>query len=78
MTPERIGSIVEFLVRPLVEDIRVILEKLKELNFPLSERVVKDTVDTCIFGIVITELLRALTYLAITVIVCVTVFHVLC
>lgn len=77
MIAERVGAIAEYVMRPLVEDVRVILEKLKELNFPLSERVVKDTVDSCIFGIVIAEFMRMITYITITVIVCVTVFHVL-
>ena len=72
MTPERIGAFVEYILRPICEDIRVVCEKLKELNLPLSEETVRRTVILHGRYHLIGELIRAVCYLSISALVCLT------
>ena len=72
LSPERIGAFVEYIVRPLVEDIRLILEKAKELNLPISEGLVKRVGAGLAISHLIGEVIRAVCYITITWIICQT------
>ena len=77
MTPERIGAFVEYVLRPLSEDWRLILERLRELNLPLSDGVLRDTAKAIVTTHLVHELIRAATYIIITGLVCHAVIRVL-
>ena len=73
ITPEKIQAFLEYVIRPLTDDIRQILEKLKELNLPISEKLITDTLNSLIYTHITTEIIRWITYVTITSIVCYTV-----
>lgn len=70
---ERWGAFTEYVARPLVEDIRIILEKARELNLPITEDLVKKVGVGLAVSHVTGEVIRAITYVIITGIICQTV-----
>ena len=70
MTPERMGAFVEYILRPICEDVRLICEKLKELNLPLDEEDIRRTVILLGRYHLLGEYLRAMCYVTVTAIVC--------
>ena len=77
MTLERIGAFVEYVARPLTEDIRIIFERAKDLNLPISEKLIKQVGLSLGLWHLTGEIIRAISYAAITWIVCETVIVVL-
>ena len=77
MILEQIKAFAEYVIRPMTDDIRQILEKAKELNLPISEKLIMDVTHTLTITYLVGELLRLITYIAIVVVVCITVTHVL-
>ena len=73
LSPERMGAFIEYVLRPMTEDIRVILEKAKELNLPITEELVKKVGFGLVISHLISEIIRAITYITITYIICQTV-----
>ena len=75
--PKPIAAFIEYVVRPMSEDWRLIVEKLKELNVPLSPDLIRYvTFWSCITHVFL-ESLRLLCYVGITWLVCQTVVRVL-
>lgn len=67
---QRIAAFVEYVIRPLSEDWRLIFEKAKELNLPITERLVKDVTFAVGLWHLTGEVLRAGTYIVIVALVC--------
>ena len=72
VTPERLGSFIEYVARPLTEDIRIIFEKAKDLNLPISQELIEHAVLMLGLWHLAGEVIRSVTYLAITWIICET------
>ena len=70
---DQIAAFTEYVARPMTEDIRLILDRVKELNLPITEEMVKKTAIAIGIWHIIGELIRAVTYVAITWIICQTV-----
>ena len=77
LTPERIGAFIEYTLRPLTGDIREILECLKNLSPPLSERLIRQACVGVRLAHLAGEALRAVTYVAVTWAVCWTALQLL-
>jgi hypothetical protein len=77
ISPERIKAFVEYVLRPLSEDWRIILEKVKELDLPLTEESLTQCMETLGKYHLAMELLRSITYILITFLVCRAVIVVL-
>ena len=77
LTPERIGAFIEYTLRPLTGDIREILDALKMLSPPLSERLIRQACVGVLLAHLAGELLRAITYITVTGVVCWTAFQLL-
>ena len=75
ISTERIGAFVEYVARPLAEDICLILEKAKELNLPITEDLVKKVGTGLAVSHFVGEIIRAITYIIITGIICQTVLQ---
>ena len=74
---ERIGAFVEYILRPMTDDIRRILEYLKQLDLPITETTIKRGLLVLIGSHLFVECLRAGTYIVIALIVCRAVIVVL-
>ena len=74
---EQIKAFTEFCLKPLADDFKQILEKAKELNLPISEGLIRDISSQLVRSHLYTECLRAMVYVLVTVIVCLTVIRVL-
>lgn len=73
LSPERIGAFIEYVARPMVEDIRFILDKAKELNLPISERLIIRVGASLAISHFLGECIRAATYIVIAWLVCQTI-----
>ena len=67
------AAFVEYVLRPLSEDWRLILEKVKELDLPLTPDLIQRTAMALGLWHVLGEVIRAVCYVAVTWIVCQTV-----
>jgi len=77
LSTERIGAFIEYVARPLTEDIRVILERAQQLNLPITEKVLFRVGGGLALAHLAGEIVRAITYIVITGIVCRTVLQIL-
>ena len=77
INPERIATFVEYVARPLLEDVVIILEKANELKLPVREKFIRRLIVDLTISHVIGEIIRAICYIIITWIVCRTVIQVL-
>ena len=68
----RVAAFIEYVVRPMSEDWRIILEKAKELNVPITEQLMLKLSVGLGFWHLLGETLRAITYILITWIICQT------
>lgn len=70
MNLERIGAFVEYVVRPLSEDWRQILEQLRSLNIGITQQTIKEM--TVALGVwhLAGEVIRAVSYVVIVWLVC--------
>lgn len=68
----RMAAFVEYVLRPLSEDWRIILEKVKELNVPITEQIIQQTVRGLGIWHVIGESIRAISFILMTWIICQT------
>ena len=73
MIEQRIAAFVEYVLRPLSEDWRLILEQLKSMNVGLTPRLIKQTCLVLGCWHLIGELVRAASYIAVTWLICQTV-----
>ena len=76
MNPERIGAFLEYVMRPLSEDWRAILDQLKSLNIGITQQTVKEVTFALGLWHLAGELLRAITYIVVVMLVCNAVVHV--
>ena len=72
MNAQRIATFIEYVLRPLSEDWRLILEQLKSLNIGLTQDTIKQTCFALGCWHLLGELLRAGSYIAVTWIICQT------
>lgn len=72
MDEARIAAFVEHVARPLTEDARLILDRIKELNIGLTQENVRKVCLMLGLWHITGELIRAATYIGITWIVCQT------
>ena len=76
MNPERIGAFLEYVMRPMAEDWRAILDQLKSLNIGITQQTVKEVTFALGLWHLTGELLRAVTYIVVVMLVCNAVVHV--
>ena len=78
MNEARVGAFVEYVLRPLSEDWKLILEQLKSLNIGITQ----ETITRITFGLglwhVTGEIIRGLTYITIVWLVCQVLPKLLC
>lgn len=72
----RIRAFIEYVARPLVEDVRLILDQLKSLKIGLTQDTIKQTCYALGLWHLAGEVIRAICYITITWIVCQTVLSV--
>ena len=77
MDAKAIAAFIEYCCRPLLEDVRLILEKLEELKLPIERQDIERAVKSLIVLHLVGEILRAITYISIGWLVCATVRSVL-
>ena len=78
MDPKQLAAFAEYVVRPLSEDWRKILEELRALQLPITPQEIRRLAVWLGCWHLLVELLRAVTYVTIAVVVCHTVAQVLC
>ena len=76
LNEERVGAFVEYVLRPLSEDWRAILDQLKSLNIGITQQTVKEVTFALGLWHLAGELLRAITYIVVVMLVCNAVVHV--
>ena len=76
LNEERVGAFVEYVLRPLSEDWRAILDQLKSLNIGITQQTVKEVTFALGLWHLTGELLRAVTYIVVVMLVCNAVVHV--
>ena len=69
----RVAAFTEYVLRPMTEDIRIIIEQVKELDFPITPGLIQSTAMALGLWHLAGEIIRALSYLGITWIICQTV-----
>lgn len=77
MDETRIAAFVEFVLRPMAEDWRLILDRIKDLGLPLDAATLRSVATTVGRWHVIGEVIRAVSYVGIVWLVCTTVRAVL-
>ena len=70
MNPERIGAFIEYVMRPLSEDWRAILDQVKSLNIGITQQTVKEVTFALGLWHLAGEVLRAVTYIVVVGMVC--------
>ena len=70
MNPERIGAFIEYVMRPLSEDWRAILDQLKSLNIGITQQTVKEVTFALGLWHLTGEVVRAVTYIVVVGMVC--------
>ena len=70
LNEERVGAFVEYVLRPLSEDWRAILDQLKSLNIGITQQTVKEVTFALGLWHLTGELLRAVTYIVVVGMVC--------
>ena len=70
---EQLAAFVEYVCRPMVEDIRIILEKAKQLELPITESLIKRVALSLGLFHLAGEFIRAACYIVIIWIICLTV-----
>ena len=73
MNEQRIAAFVEYVLRPLSEDWRIIIEKVKELDFPITPGLIQRTAMALGLWHMCGEVIRAISYVAVTWLICQTV-----
>ena len=73
MNEQRIAAFVEYVLRPLSEDWRIILEQVKALDFPITSGLIQQTAMALGLWHLFGEVIRAISYVAVTWIICQTV-----
>ena len=77
MELRQLAAFCEYVIRPMSEDWRTILEQIKALNLPITEGLVRDiALWSCVTHICL-ELVKWAVYISITWLVCRTVVQVL-
>lgn len=71
----RIAAFVEYVGRPLLEDFRKCLEELRTLDLGLTQQTVKEVIFALGLWHLMGEVLRGLTLIAITWIICQTLLQ---
>lgn len=77
MSPLRIAAFVEYVVRPLTDDLKQILEQLNKLGFRYDTETILNMVRHLVICHIGLELLRSSVYLLMAGLVCWTAWHVL-
>lgn len=70
MNEQRLAAFVEYVLRPLSEDWRLILDQVKSLNIGLTQRTIKDTAFALGLWHLGGECIRAVSYIVVTYLVC--------
>ena len=78
MNDERLAAFIEYVIRPLSDDWRQILDRIKGLNIGLTQESVRKICFSLGIWHLIGELIRATSYILIVWIVCQTLPHLLC
>lgn len=73
----RVGAFVEYVLRPLTEDIRHILEEVRSLNIGVTQQTVKEVTFALGLWHLTGEVIRAVSYVVIVWMVCQAVVLVL-
>ena len=76
LNEERVGAFVEYVLRPLSEDWRAILDQVKSLNIGITQQTVKEVTFALGLWHLAGEVLRAVTYIVVVMLVCNAVVHV--
>ena len=70
MNETRYAAFIEYIIRPMSEDIRLIMEKLVELKLPITPDLIKGTAIALGLWHLCGEIIRACSYIAVTWIIC--------
>ena len=73
MDETRIAAFCEYVLRPLSEDWRLIIEQLKSLNIGITQETIKETTFALGLWHLTGEIIRAITYVLITIVICQTI-----
>ena len=73
----QIAAFTEYVLRPMSDDWRQILEKLQQLNLPISDSLIRECAKRLVQVRLIQEVIRAITYIVIVGVVCLTIRWVL-
>ena len=77
MSPVRLAAFVEYVARPLVDDLKQVLEQLNTLGFRYDSETLLAAAKQLILCHIGLELLRNAVYLLMTGLICWTAWHVL-
>ena len=69
VSPERLGAFCEYILRPLIDDIRQIIYQLKESGLTLSEETIRRSILLLGRYHLLGECIRAVCYVVVTLIV---------
>ena len=72
----RIAAFVEYVIRPLSEDWRLIIQELKSLNIGITQDTLKQVTFALGLWHLMGEIIRACSYIAVTWVICRTVVSV--
>ena len=68
----QVAAFTEYVLRPMSDDWRQIVEKLQQLNLPISEALIRECATRLVAVRLIQEVIRAVTYIVIVGVVCIT------
>mgnify|MGYP007031184098 FL=1 len=77
MSLDRVAAFIEYIVRPLSEDWKRILEEARSLNIGITQQTVKEVTFALGLWHLTGEVIRAVSYVVIVWMVCQAVVHVL-
>ena len=73
---KQVAAFMEYVLRPMSDDIKTIISDLKDLDLPLTEDLIRQIVKTCLATHIILELIKWAVYVTVTWMVCQTVIKV--
>lgn len=76
MIDQRLAAFCEYVMRPMTEDIRLILQELSSLKIGISQDTIKSITLTLGLWHLASELIRAFCYIGVTAVICYTLVQV--
>lgn len=70
MNPEKLAAFIDYVCRPMIEDIRKILDRVESLKLPINRQMLESVATRLILIHLLSTLIQAISYVIITGIVC--------